>query len=171
MAFCCCIDQNQCLPQYYSLSQQGLINPDNGWNIPNKDPNNIPRNLPISIDFKFEDSENCGGMNNNYQWGTINGCITLSSQSTIEFSVSGLTEREDDQFDISNIWFELSPDYWSQLVIITATLEGLGCEMGFRSDTKVLQLPAGTYRYQLNSYTNDGRFHKNMIHSFSIKKI
>jgi hypothetical protein len=76
--------------------------------------------------FDLEDSENCGGSNNNTQSGTATATIAVvGSEVELDFSFSGIGELQLSGFE--NIFF-----YLDENLIASATSAGgeLGCEMG-----------------------------------------
>ena len=52
-----------------------------------------------TIRFTLEDSENCGGSNNNTQSGTAEAVLTPSQNLSLDFSFSGIAELQDSGFE------------------------------------------------------------------------
>lgn len=129
-----------------------------------KDPNNLPKTLPISISFKFETAANCGGTNGNTQSGSLSCCFFLSEETEIEVEVSGNVELQNAGFDTST----------ATVGGVTATIgsigAGQGCAMRDVSDKKSVTLPAGAHTYTFNTSTNDPLYHSGMTHTFKISK-
>jgi hypothetical protein len=137
----------------------GLIDPINyGW----KKISPTTNTLPIIMEFKFEDSSNCGGENSNPQGGTFVCNFLLSSPSMIKLKVEGDVEDHMATFDIS----ELKVKGYS------AKIEGQnnlnGCQMSSQMDETTIFMPAGVHEYTMTTDTADGLYHKDMIHRFTI---
>lgn len=120
------------------------------------------RQIPVSINFKFEDSKNCAGDNSNRQGGTFVCQLNLTNPALVKIKVEGDVEDENATFDISKL----------TLGGYTVTIEGENnlnkCTMKNKKDETIIFLPAGTHPYTMTTDTGDGLFHKDMTHNFSI---
>lgn len=157
---CCC---DEC-PTPCALSEGGLNSSNSGWSIEDKDPLKIPKILPISIDFKFEDASICGGSNSNVQSGNLSCCFFLNETAEIEIEVFGNVETQDSGYDTSTLSIN------GAMATIGSFNEGGGCGMKQTSDKKTLTLLAGVHTYTLTTSTNDPLYHVGMTHTFKISK-
>jgi len=157
---CCC--PYQCSDDS-SISEFGLLDSQNyGWSI--KDPKKLPTSLPITMNFKFEDSANCQGQNPNPQYGNVTACLFLRKRTEIEIEVSGAVELQNFGYDGSSVGIG------GVSVGIGSIGEGKGCEMRSVSDKKSITLDAGEHAFTFSTSTNDGLFHVGMTHTFKISK-
>jgi len=107
----------------------------------------------------LEDSENCGGSNENVQSGTAIATITVvGSNVELGFAFSGIAEMQDSGFE--NISFYLDDER-----VASATSPGgnLGCEMGPSVVTYWVNPPyileAGTHTFLVDFSSGDSLFH------------
>jgi hypothetical protein len=156
---CCCDCPTAC-----TLSESGLISSDSGWSVTDKNPLKIPKNLPISINFKFEDSAICGGKNGNIQSGNLSCCFYLNATAEIEIEVSGNVETQNSGYDISTLSLN------GVVATIGSFNEGGGCRMKQTSNKNTITLSAGVHTYSLTTSTNDALYHAGMTHTFKISK-
>ena len=114
--------------------------------------------LSQSLQFRVEDSQNCGGENPNTQIGTAIANIHIEGEDpvTLEINFSGYGEAQSAGFDL--IEFSLNG------VVIgngQAPGGGLGCESApvsiIPADPKLLQ--PGPHTLVIDFTTNDGQYH------------
>jgi len=156
----CCCDKCDVAP---TISESGLLDSEGyGWSI--KDPEELPTRLPITMSFKFEDSQNCGGQNAGTQSGSVSACFFLNAETEIEVEVSGSVELQNAGYDIS------TASAGGASATIGSFGEGKGCEMRDTSNKNSATLPAGQHTFTFSTSTNDGLYHKGMTHTFKISK-
>lgn len=156
---CCC---KECDPDC-AISQSGLQDTIMyGWDVDTTD--DLPKTLPIEVEFKYETSANCGGSNGGRQSGSLNCCFTLDEDASVEISVDGVMEQQDAGFDFGTL------SLGGVQAQISSFNRDLGCEMTTANDTKTVSLTAGVHHYTMSADTVDGAFHAGMIHTYKIKK-
>ena len=131
-------------------------NADYGWNVTEQvEGENW---LSQSLQFRVEDSQNCGGENPNTQIGTATANIQIEGEDpvTLEINFSGYGEAQSAGFDL--IEFSLNGETIGNG---QAPGGGLGCESAPVSispaDSQLLQ--PGPHTLVIDFTTNDGQFH------------
>ena len=143
-------------------------NADYGWNvtIQNKTENSISQ----SLQFKVEDSANCGGNNSNTQNGTATANIQVTGSESIilELEFSGIGEAQSAGYDL--IKFELDG-------VIIGDGHAPGGGLGCASDSVAVNpaspqsLDPGPHALIINFTTNDGSYHVDAYYEIKLKLI
>ena len=143
-------------------------NADYGWNvtIQNKTENSISQ----SLQFKVEDSANCGGNNSNTQNGTAtaNIQVTGSEPITLKLEFSGIGEAESTGYDL--IKFELDG-------VVIGDGHAPGGGLGCASDSVAVNpaspksLDPGPHTLIIDFTTNDGLYHVDAYYEIKLKLI
>ena len=143
-------------------------NADYGWNvtIQNKTENSISQ----SLQFKVEDSANCGGNNSNTQNGTATANIQVTGSESIilELEFSGIGEAQSAGYDL--IKFELDG-------VIIGDGHAPGGGLGCASDSVEVNpaspqsLDPGPHALIINFTTNDGSYHVDAYYEIKLKLI
>ena len=145
-----------------------IENADYGWNvtIQNKTENSISQ----SLQFKVEDSANCGGNNSNTQNGTATANIQVTGSESIilELEFSGIGEAQSAGYDL--IKFELDG-------VIIGDGHAPGGGLGCASDSVAVNpaspqsLDPGPHALIINFTTNDGSYHVDAYYEIKLKLI
>ena len=143
-------------------------NADYGWNVTIQD--KTENSISQSLQFKVEDSANCGGNNSNTQNGTAtaNIQVTGSEPITLELEFSGIGEAESAGYDL--IKFELDGG-----VIGDGHAPGGG--LGCASDSVAVNpaspksLDPGPHTLIIDFTTNDGQYHVDAYYEIKLKLI
>ena len=143
-------------------------NADYGWNvtIQNKTENSISQ----SLQFKVEDSANCGGNNSNTQNGTATANIQVTGSESIilELEFSGIGEAQSAGYDL--IKFELDG-------VIIGDGHAPGGGLGCASDSVAVNpaspqsLDPGPHALIINFTTNDAQYHVDAYYEIEVKLI
>ena len=141
-------------------------NADYGWNvtIQNKTENSISQ----SLQFKVEDSANCGGNNSNTQNGTATANIQVAGSNpiTLELEFSGIGEAQSSGYD--KIEFILDDE-------IIGSGEAPGGGLGCTSDSVLVNpaspqsLDPGPHTLIINFTTNDALYHVDAFYEIALK--
>lgn len=129
----------------------------------------LPTQLPVSAEFRYENSPDCGGITGGAQRGEILCCFCLSKETLVEIRVSGKVEQQQSGYDYGTLTLLKDGYVYKQVEISSVGLE-LMCEMTHAARSAQVTLPAGKYSYKFNADTRDGRWHLGMTHTFTIKK-
>ena len=145
-----------------------IENADYGWNvtIQNKTENSISQ----SLQFKVEDSANCGGNNSNTQNGTATANIQVTGSESIilELEFSGIGEAQSAGYDL--IKFELDG-------VIIGDGHAPGGGLGCASDSVAVNpaspksLDPGPHTLIIDFTTNDGQYHVDAYYEIKLKLI
>ena len=135
-------------------------NADYGWNVTIQD--KTENSISQSLQFKVEDSANCGGNNSDTQNGTAiaNIQVTGSEPITLELEFSGIGEAESAGYDL--IKFELDG-------IVIGDGHAPGGGLGCASDSVAVNpaspksLDPGPHTLIINFTTNDGSYHVDAV--------
>ena len=143
-------------------------NSDYGWNVTIQE--ETDSSISQSLQFKVEDSANCGGNNSNTQNGTAtaNIQVTGSDPITLELEFSGIGEAQSAGYDL--IKFELDG------VVIGdghAPGGGLGCTSDSVSvnPASPQSLDPGPHTLIIDFTTNDGAYHVDAYYEITVKLI
>jgi len=143
-------------------------NADYGWNVTIQD--KTENSISQSLQFKVEDSANCGGNNPNTQNGTAtaNIQVTGSEPITLELEFSGIGEAQSAGYDL--IKFELDG-------VIIGDGHAPGGGLGCASDSVAVNpaspqsLDPGPHALIINFTTNDGSYHVDAYYEIKLKLI
>jgi hypothetical protein len=143
-------------------------NADYGWNVTIQD--KTENSISQSLQFKVEDSANCGGNNSNTQNGTAiaNIQVTGSEPITLELEFSGIGEAESAGYDL--IKFELDG-------IVIGDGHAPGGGLGCASDSVAVNpaspksLDPGPHTLIIDFTTNDGQYHVDAYYEIKLKLI
>ena len=143
-------------------------NADYGWNVTIQD--KTENSISQSLQFKVEDSANCGGNNSNTQNGTAiaNIQVTGSEPITLELEFSGIGEAESAGYDL--IKFELDG-------VVIGDGHAPGGGLGCASDSVAVNpaspksLDPGPHTLIINFTTNDGSYHVDAYYEIKLKLI
>jgi hypothetical protein len=171
----CCIDRDCCAQGIVAcgVNDFGISESGDGWllNSSRLTRNNLPRRLPVAIQFRYPNSINCAPEGSGLAVGNVVGCFSLSSPTTVRMSVSGTVEQQNFGYDVAFVEISEPADFFAiTRAQIGSVGRGLGCSMTNASDTREILLGAGLYRYRLRADTVDGRFHVDMVHTFVIEE-
>ena len=143
-------------------------NSDYGWNVTIQE--ETDNSISQSLQFKVEDSANCGGNNGNTQNGTAtaNIQVTGSEPITLELEFSGIGEAQSAGYDL--IKFELDG------VVIGdghAPGGGLGCTSApvIVNPASPQSLDPGPHTLIIDFTTNDGAYHVDAYYEITLKLI
>ena len=143
-------------------------NSDYGWNVTIQE--ETDSSISQSLQFKVEDSANCGGNNSNTQNGTAtaNIQVTGSDPITLELEFSGIGEAQSAGYDL--IKFELDG------VVIGdghAPGGGLGCTSApvIVNPASPQSLDPGPHTLIIDFTTNDGAYHVDAYYEITVKLI
>ncbi|MCS5653914.1 MAG: hypothetical protein NZ825_14855, partial [Candidatus Marinimicrobia bacterium] len=133
-----------------------IENADYGWNVTIQD--KTENSISQSLQFKVEDSANCGGNNSDTQNGTAiaNIQVTGFEPITLELEFSGIGEAESAGYDL--IKFELDG-------VVIGDGHAPGGGLGCASDSVAVNpaspksLDPGPHTLIINFTTNDGSYH------------
>ena len=143
-------------------------NADYGWNVTIQD--KTENSISQSLQFKVEDSANCGGNNSNTQNGTAiaNIQVTGSEPITLELEFSGIGEAESAGYDL--IKFELDG-------VVIGDGHAPGGGLGCASDSVAVNpaspksLDPGPHTLIIDFTTNDGQYHVDAYYEIKLKLI
>ena len=143
-------------------------NADYGWNVTIQD--KTENSISQSLQFKVENSANCGGNNSNTQNGTAiaNIQVTGFEPITLELEFSGIGEAESAGYDL--IKFELDG-------VVIGDGHAPGGGLGCASDSVAVNpaspksLDPGPHTLIINFTTNDGLFHVDAYYEIEAKLI
>ncbi len=143
-------------------------NADYGWNVTIQD--KTENSISQSLQFKVEDSANCGGNNSNTQNGTAtaNIQVTGSEPITLKLEFSGIGEAESAGYDL--IKFELDG-------VVIGDGHAPGGGLGCASDSVAVNpaspksLDPGPHTLIINFTTNDGSYHVDAYYEIKLKLI
>ena len=143
-------------------------NADYGWNVTIQD--KTENSISQSLQFKVEDSANCGGNNSNTQNGTAtaNIQVTGSEPITLELEFSGIGEAESAGYDL--IKFELDG-------VVIGDGHAPGGGLGCASDSVAVNpaspksLDPGPHTLIIDFTTNDGLYHVDAYYEIKLKLI
>ena len=143
-------------------------NSEYGWNVTDQteDDNSISQ----SLQFRVEDSQNCGGDNPNTQIGTATANIQIEGNSpvTLDLDFSGYGEAQSAGYDL--IKFYLNGEVIGDG---QAPGGGLGCESApvtvNPSEPKLLD--PGPHTLVIEFTTNDGQYHVDAYYEIQVKLI
>lgn len=143
-------------------------NADYGWNVTIQD--KTENSISQSLQFKVEDSSNCGGNNSNTQNGTAtaNIQVTGSEPITLELEFSGIGEAQSAGYDL--IKFELDG-------VVIGDGHAPGGGLGCASDSVEVNpaspksLDPGPHTLIINFTTNDGQYHVDAYYEIKLKLI
>jgi hypothetical protein len=167
----CCVDcctKNVVNCRVEGFGVFGLVSGSNvGWRINSSvlTVSNLPRRLPVAVQFRYPDSTNCSSaLDYTRSGGNVVGCFSLSSPTSVRMSVSGAVEQQNAGFDAAFI------EIRGTRAQIGSFGRGLECAMTNTSSTKEIQLDAGVHVYTLVADTVDALYHVNMVHTFVIEE-
>ena len=141
-------------------------NADYGWNITVPDEKN--NEVTQSLQFKVEDSANCGGSNSNEQQGKATANIQINGEKPVilEIDFSGIGEAQSAGYDL--IEFKLNGS-------IIGSGQAPGGGQGCVSDS-VTVIPAsaqtldpGPHSLVIDFTTNDGLYHVDAYYEIELK--
>ena len=143
-------------------------NADYGWNVTIQD--KTENSISQSLQFKVEDSANCGGNNSNTQNGTATANIQVTGSESIilELEFSGIGEAQSAGYDL--IKFELDG-------VIIGDGHAPGGGLGCASDSVAVNpaspqsLDPGPHALIINFTTNDGSYHVDAYYEIKLKLI
>ena len=143
-------------------------NADYGWNVTIQD--KTENSISQSLQFKVEDSANCGGNNSDTQNGTAiaNIQVTGSEPITLELEFSGIGEAESAGYDL--IKFELDG-------VVIGDGHAPGGGLGCASDSVAVNpaspksLDPGPHTLIIDFTTNDGQYHVDAYYEIKLKLI
>jgi len=143
-------------------------NADYGWNVTIQD--KTENSISQSLQFKVEDSANCGGNNSNTQNGTAtaNIQVTGSEPITLKLEFSGIGEAESTGYDL--IKFELDG-------VVIGDGHAPGGGLGCASDSVAVNpaspksLDPGPHTLIIDFTTNDGLYHVDAYYEIKLKLI
>jgi len=145
-----------------------IENADYGWNVTIQD--KTENSISQSLQFKVEDSANCGGNNSKTQNGTAiaNIQVTGSEPITLELEFSGIGEAESAGYDL--IKFELDG-------VVIGDGHAPGGGLGCASDSVAVNpaspksLDPGPHTLIIDFTTNDGQYHVDAYYEIKLKLI
>ena len=145
-----------------------IENADYGWNVTIQD--KTENSISQSLQFKVEDSANCGGNNSNTQNGTATANIQVTGSESIilELEFSGIGEAQSAGYDL--IKFELDG-------VIIGDGHAPGGGLGCASDSVAVNpaspqsLDPGPHALIINFTTNDGSYHVDAYYEIKLKLI
>ena len=137
-----------------------------GWNVTEQDTPN--REVIQSLQFKVEDSQDCGGENPNTQRGTATANIQITGSSPVNLDIdfSGIGEAQSAGYDL--IKFILNGEVIGDG---QAPGGGLGCV----SDSVLVNpadqqtLEPGSHTLVIDFTTNDGMYHVDAYYEIELK--
>ena len=137
-----------------------------GWNVTKQDTPN--REVIQSLQFKVEDSQDCGGENPNTQRGTATANIQITGSSPVNLDIdfSGIGEAQSAGYDL--IKFILNGE-----VIGDGQAPGGG--LGCASDSVLVNpadqqtLEPGSHTLVIDFTTNDGAYHVDAYYEIELK--
>ena len=143
-------------------------NADYGWNVTIQD--KTENSISQSLQFKVDDSANCGGNNSNTQNGTAtaNIQVTGSEPITLKLEFSGIGEAESTGYDL--IKFELDG-------VVIGDGHAPGGGLGCASDSVAVNpaspksLDPGPHTLIIDFTTNDGLYHVDAYYEIKLKLI
>ena len=158
-------DNNTGVTDYWDGSVE---NADYGWNVTMQETPN--GEISQSLQFKVEDSANCGGENSNTQSGSATANIQVNGDSpiTLELDFSGIGEAQSSGYDL--IEFALDGT-----VIGDGQAPGGG--QGCASDSVLVNpadpqsLDPGPHTLVINFTTNDAQYHVDAYYEIEVKLI
>ena len=141
-------------------------NADYGWNVTIQD--KTENSISQSLQFKVEDSANCGGNNSNTQYGTATANIQVAGSNpiTLELEFSGIGEAQSTGYD--KIEFILDDE-------IIGSGEAPGGGLGCTSDSVIVNpaspqsLDPGPHTLIINFTTNDALYHVDAFYEIALK--
>ena len=141
-------------------------NADYGWNVTIQEAPD--REISQSLQFKVEDSANCGGNNSNTQYGTATANIQVAGSNpiTLELEFSGIGEAQSTGYD--KIEFILDDE-------IIGSGEAPGGGLGCTSDSVIVNpaspqsLDPGPHTLIINFTTNDALYHVDAFYEIALK--
>ena len=141
-------------------------NADYGWNVTIQEAPD--REISQSLQFKVEDSANCGGNNSNTQYGTATANIQVAGSNpiTLELEFSGIGEAQSTGYD--KIEFILDDE-------IIGSGEAPGGGLGCTSDSVIVNpaspqsLNPGPHTLIINFTTNDALYHVDAFYEITLK--
>ena len=141
-------------------------NADYGWNVTIQD--KTENSISQSLQFKVEDSANCGGNNSNTQYGTATANIQVAGSNpiTLELEFSGIGEAQSTGYD--KIEFILDDE-------IIGSGEAPGGGLGCTSDSVIVNpaspqsLDPGPHTLIINFTTNDALYHVDAFYEIELK--
>lgn len=117
----------------------------------------------LVLRISFEDSENCGGTNNQTQSGTASRRVCLEAPMRLTVQMVGLVETQNDGFE------EAESRVDGQVVASGGSYgEEGGCVMRENSAQGSIDLPAGGHWIELSASTNDGLYHVGAYWEFTL---
>ena len=143
-------------------------NSEYGWNVTDQteDDNSISQ----SLQFRVEDSQNCGGDNPNTQIGTATANIQIEGNSpvTLDLDFSGYGEAQSAGYDL--IKFSLNGEVIGDG---QAPGGGLGCESApvTVNPSEPKSLDPGPHTLVIEFTTNDGQYHVDAYYEIRVKLI
>mgnify|MGYP001424049751 FL=1 len=145
-----------------------IENADYGWNVTIQD--KTENSISQSLQFKVEDSANCGGNNSKTQNGTAiaNIQVTGSEPITLELEFSGIGEAESAGYDL--IKFELDG-------VVIGDGHAPGGGLGCASDSVAVNpaspksLDPSPHTLIIDFTTNDGQYHVDAYYEIKLKLI
>ena len=156
-------DNNTGLTGYWDGTVEGA---DYGWNVTEKDTPN--REVIQSLQFKVEDSQDCGGENPNTQEGTATANIQITGSSPVNLDIdfSGIGEAQSAGYDL--IKFILNGEVIGDG---QAPGGGLGCVSDSvlvnPADQQILE--PGSHTLVIDFTTNDGMYHVDAYYEIELK--
>ncbi|MGY8782434.1 MAG: hypothetical protein ACKVHA_03400 [Fidelibacterota bacterium] len=156
-------ENNTGITEYWDGS---VDNADYGWNITVQEKPN--GSISQALQFKVEDSANCGGDNGNTQSGTAtaNIQVTGSSPITLELEFSGLGEAQSQGYDL--IQFKLDG-------VLIGDGQAPGGGLGCASDSVLVNpadlqsLDPGAHTLAIDFTTNDAAYHVGAYYEIKLK--
>ena len=143
-----------------------IENAQYGWNVTVQNKPN--REVNQSLQFKVEDSQNCGGSNSNTQTGTARANIQINGNNPVmlELDFSGSGEAQSAGYDL--IQFKLNG------IVIGdghAPGGGLGCASGpvVVNPAEPQLLNPGPHTLIIEFTTNDGSYHVDAYYEIEVK--
>ncbi len=156
-------DNNTGLTGYWDGTVEGA---DYGWNVTEKETPN--REVIQSLQFKVEDSQDCGGENPNTQEGTATANIQITGSSPVNLDIdfSGIGEAQSAGYDL--IKFILNGEVIGDG---QAPGGGLGCVSDSvlvnPADQQILE--PGSHTLVIDFTTNDGMYHVDAYYEIELK--
>jgi hypothetical protein len=156
-------DENTGVTGYWDGSVE---NAEYGWNVTEQETPN--RKVIQSLQFKVEDSQDCGGENPNTQRGTATANIQITGSSPVNLDIefSGIGEAQSAGYDL--IKFILNGEVIGDG---QAPGGGLGCV----SDSVLVNpanqqtLEPGSHTLVIDFTTNDGMYHVDAYYEIELK--
>ena len=156
-------DENTGVTGYWDGSVE---NAEYGWNVTEQETPN--RKVIQSLQFKVEDSQDCGGENSNTQKGTATANIQITGSSPVNLDIefSGIGEAQSAGYDL--IKFILNGEVIGDG---QAPGGGLGCV----SDSVLVNpadqqtLEPGSHTLVIDFTTNDGMYHVDAYYEIELK--